>query len=112
MRARTQITLLISIAALALGIGIPVFAIVIRPSTDTIRGTVVVVVPTQNAVLIRSVSGKSQYSGHTVIVHMAVGQKVQIGVETEELDLVHPGQQITAVVRHGSFDAEQIRVSD
>jgi hypothetical protein len=112
VRKRTQISLLASISALALGLGIPIFAIVIRPSTDLIDGTVVAVVPKQHSVLIRSVAGTKEFRGRTVIVHVPVGQKVRVGVGEEELNRVLPGQHVTATVQRGSFEATRISVSN
>jgi hypothetical protein len=113
VRTRTKVSLLTSIAALTLGLGILLFAVVLRPSTETIAGTVVALAPGQLSVVIHTDDRTDRKSlrGRNVIVHLAPGQKVATADGQEELRLVLAGQKVLVTVRRGSFDAEQISVS-
>jgi hypothetical protein len=105
---RTRVTVLTSVAAVTLALGILVFAVLLRPSTELIEGTVVAVAPAQLAVVIHA--GTGDESGRNVIVHLTAGQQVHAQSGPEALSLVRAGQRIEARVRSGSFKARWIAV--
>jgi DNA-directed RNA polymerase subunit E'/Rpb7 len=108
---RRRVTVLTCIAALALGLGILLFSVFLRPSTELIEGTVVAVAPVQLSVVVHARSGAAELRGHNVIVHLAPGQKVRTSLGEEDLRLLRAGQRVRVRVRHGSYDAKQIWVS-
>jgi hypothetical protein len=108
MRARTQITILATTAALSLGIGIPVLAVTIKPSSEEIRGTVVSLVPDEHAVLIHAVSGSRKLRGHTILVRVRTGQLVRTSHGDEDVERLLPGQPVSAHLRPGSLLAQDI----
>ena len=111
MRAGTQITVLVTAAAITLGVGFPVLALTLTPSTERLEGTVVSVVPADHTVLVHAVAGAQQLRGHDVLVHVPAGQQVTIEHRTEDLDQLRCGQEITARVRVGSLRSERIVVT-
>jgi hypothetical protein len=111
VRARTQITVLVTAAAITLGIGFPVLALTLTPSTELVEGTVVSVVPADHAVLVHAVAGARQLRGRDVLVRVPAGQLITIGGRSEDLDQLRCGQEITARVRIGSLRAQRIAVS-
>lgn len=112
MRARAQITLLASLAAISLGIGIPVFALTVKPSTHLLQGTVVSVAPGEHTVLVHSDDGNGNPGGHNVLVRLTAGQQVKIKHGTEDPRLLLPGQSVTAQIHRGTFNAESIALTD
>ena len=108
MRVRNQITVLATAAALTLGIGIPVVALTVKPATELVRGTVVSQVPDEHAILIHSIAGAEQFRGHSILIRVPIGQKIQTSHGPENVALLHPGQPVTARFRIGSFEAVTI----
>lgn len=108
MRARTRVTILATTAALTLGIGIPVVALTVKPTSEVVRGTVVSLVPDQHAVLIHAVSGTRKLRGRTVLVRVRAGQQVRTGAGSENVDLLLPGEHVRAHLRPGSLQAQDI----
>jgi hypothetical protein len=106
MRARTQITVLVSFAALSLGVGIPMFAFTVTPKTDLIQGTVVSVAPHHHTVLVHSVP-----PGRDVLLHLPPRQRVVLTHGSEDLAHLLPGQYVTAQIRRGTLDVQRIALS-
>ena len=111
MTARTRITVLAAAAALALAIGIPVVALTVKPSTEVVSGTVLSVVPAERALLIRPGDG-SRPQEPPILVHVPPGQQIQLPHGRESLDLLLPGQHVTARVLTRSLTAQAITASD
>ena len=112
MRARTQITILATAAALTLGIGIPVLALTVKPSSEVVSGTVVSFVPDEHTVLIHAVSGSRVLRGRTVRVRVPAGLLVRTSDGVEDVGRLVPGQQVSARVHPGSLKAQDITVTD
>jgi hypothetical protein len=111
VRAGTQITVLVTAAAITLGVGFPVLALTLTPSTERLEGTVVSVVPADHTVLVHDVAGAGQLRGHDVLIHVPAGQQVTIEHHSEDLDQLRCGQEITARVRVGSHRSQWITAS-
>lgn len=108
MRTRTQITVLATAAALTLGIGIPVAALTVQPSTEIVQGTVVSLVPDEHAVLIHSTGGGEQLRGQNILVRVPLRKKIQTSHGQMDVARLRPGQYVTARVRPGSFEAQSM----
>jgi hypothetical protein len=111
MRARTQITVMATTAALILGIGIPVLAVTLKPSTEVVRGTVVSLVPEKHAVLIHSLTGRRDLRGRTILVRVRTGQQVRTRTGSEDIDRLLPGQHVSAHLKPGSLQAQDITIT-
>jgi hypothetical protein len=110
MRARTQITVLVSFAALSLGVGIPVFAFTVTPKIDVIQGTVVSVAPHRHTVLVHSYLGTIR-PGRDVLLQLPPRQRVVLTHGSEDLARLLPGQYVTAQLRRGTLDVQRIALS-